>query len=129
MALADRFHHTLRIVLAVASGPVIEGQRDEAPVLSLPVRCLLTTAPLSGQSDPTGRRASQGPTLLCAPKDTAGGVVAMRPGVRVLITAPQIHLPQGRADPSTYEVEGVQPLARPGSAPMGFNVSLMDIKD
>ena len=129
MALADRFHHTMRVEVAQGTGPVIEGLRDETPVLSPPIRCLLTTAPMAGQADPAGRRASQGPTLLCAPTDTAGGVIGLRPGAIVVITAPQVHNPQGLPDPTRYEVDGVQPLAKPGQAPMGFNASLVRVRD
>lgn len=132
MALADRFRHTLRIVTTAAEGPVIEGQRDEGEVFSAPVRCLLTTAGGDEQASASGRRTVAGPTLLCAPRDTSvpSNPTALGRGSVVEVTAPEIHAAQGLPDPYRYEVQGrPRPLARPGSPPMGFNVTLSSVED
>ena len=130
MALADRLHHTMRIVRGTATGPVIEGHRDEGETFSGTIRCLLTTAPAPEQASASGRRTVTTPTLLCAPTDTAGNATALGAGDVVEISAPRIHHAEGLPDPSRYEVDGrPQPLARPGSPPMGFNATLSRVGD
>lgn len=129
MALADRLHNTMRIVTTAGTGALIEGQRDEQEQFSAVIRCLLTTAPTAQQAAPSGRRDQVGPVLLCAPRDATGAAIALRPGVTVEVTAPIVHAAEGVTDPARYEIEGVQPLARPGSLPMGFNASLVRVTD
>lgn len=112
--------HTAVSVRTEASGPVIEGEREEDVVESAPFACVVFPAG-TREAGRDGRRLDQ-PMMMHNGVDSVGDLIGLRAEDRIILrAAPGL----SETDLGEYQVDGDPlPLGRPGSVPVGYQVNL-----
>jgi hypothetical protein len=128
VALEDVCIHTVTPVSTEATGPLVEGERDEQPVPGTPFQGVLFLPLGSEEANPFRPRKLSRPTLLCLPEDAAGQPVTLKPEDEVTILAPEL-APWTGANAARWQVDGApQPFGPPGSV-IGFQANLVKVQD
>ena len=131
MPFLDVLVHRAVAVTRVQTGDWVEGERVSEPLVGTPFDCVLFLPQGTEDASPRGRKVVQ-PTLLYAPEDDLGVVVALTPEDELHVTAPELNVAEGRAADAAlrWQVVGApQPLGKPGEEPIGFQATLRRIED
>lgn len=125
--LPEHLDATMRVVSTEASGPVIDGERDAAPVAGPEVRCALFVTTETEDDQPVPRANRRG-TILVA---LDGVPIALGHADEVAVVSPRLNAAEGRdADTAVlWRVDG-RPLVlgAPGEPPFGLNATVLRVE-